>query len=148
MTIEQNKTSFEHNGRKYNVSVKWNCSRRAMRTNIFVSAPSLDFDPQETLGALAESLGSGTIYSDRGDFPELDKAWDKANRALIKSQRVLVSEAVKALGGEEPMKIAFSRYAGCSQCPCSPGFKIVGTPRDIWITEVDPNAEIEDEEWD
>lgn len=65
-------------------------------------------------------------YTARGEDEASDKAWDKYNRAEIKIMR-RKALAWLAANGYEGVKVNFSRHAGCSGCPCSPGFIVEKT---------------------
>lgn len=89
-------------------------------------------------------------YSVIGEDPENDKAWRAFNKLEDTTMQVLVRLALKAtdslLTGPSDYKVSFSRKAGCSMCPCSPGyilragqggmaFRFNHTPVDMWISE-------------
>lgn len=45
----------------------------------------------------------------------------------------IVAEALRDAGVPFE-KLSWNRYAGCSMCPCSGGFMVIGnTGRDIWV---------------
>lgn len=97
----------------------------------------------------ANRLGLTTIYSEKGEYPTLDKAWKKYNRMEVKSMTGVLEAACKALGLTIE-SVKFSRFAGCS-CPCSPGFivKFQGIPGyfDLFVGEkkepkVEPELEV------
>jgi len=74
---------------------------------------------------LAEEAGT----SRRGECVEADKAFDKANRQVVKNQKAVVQEAIEKFEELEflrGVKFNFSRYCFCS-CPCSPG--LIGEAR-------------------
>jgi hypothetical protein len=80
-------------------------------------------------------LTEGTAYTSKGEYPDVDRAWSKHNRAQVRGWKTVIER----IEGE---RFRFSRHAGCS-CPCSPGF--VGTVAkggDIYInvTHVGPAA--------
>lgn len=73
----------------------------------------------------AEVDTSTLPHTIRGEQPDIDKAWDRANRQIVKNQRALLEDAIRTtpelarvLGG---MHLYFGRKAGCS-CGCSPAF--------------------------
>lgn len=95
------------------------------RTRVFVSTPD-EFDEIffDVLAAphpsveMFPALALESVYTTRKEYPEVDKAWDKHNRAFVKGQQAVLS-AVEHLTGVTKAK--YDRRAGCS-CPCSPGF--------------------------
>lgn len=99
-----NLTKFEMNG--LNITVSFSDYRDNKRTRVHVYG--------EDKPAIAEPL-----MSFRGENPEIDRAWDKYNREVIKNKRALVAKA--DLEMLRDVKLRFSRKAGCS-CSCSPGF--------------------------
>jgi hypothetical protein len=72
-------------------------------------------------------------YTSRGDDVEVDKAWDRHNKAQVAAwQEVLRQVDHHTHVG----KSRFSRKAGCS-CPCSPGFVAANHRHgSFWITVV------------
>jgi hypothetical protein len=64
----------------------------------------------------------------RGEFPEVDKAYDRFNRAKVRIMKAHLAAAMEAdlLPSGDRVKPRFSKKAGCS-CPCSPGFILDGT---------------------
>lgn len=68
----------------------------------------------------AARLGLTTVYTAKGEYPTLDKAWKQYNKMEVVSMRGLLDAACTAMGLKIE-SVKFSRYAGCS-CPCSPGF--------------------------
>lgn len=59
----------------------------------------------------------------KGEDPDMDKLWSRWNRAEVRVMREDAEKTLFAAGidnGEGTLK--FSRKAGCSLCPCSPGF--------------------------
>ena len=112
------------------------------KTRVYVGGEEkVDFSEAR---ALSEAAGT---YRREANV-EADKMWDRLNRQVIKNKRAVVeaalaqpSELSELLGG---LKLSFSKYAGCSSCPCSPGFvaaaavkRLVGDSHrnvtDIWI---------------
>ena len=102
--------------------------------------------------------------STRGDDSDEDKDWKRYNRLEIKEQRKVIEAVLPLLEKVEVppyergsyaestdasnhnsvvdilhAKLGFSRNAGCSMCPCSPGFKAhvpsQYTEIDIWVTD-------------
>ena len=92
-------------------------------TRIFVSTPD-EFDglataahPHPTV-EMFPALALGSVYTSRGEHPEVDKAWDQFNRAFVKGQSEVLSALALFTGVDE---FHFDKHAGCT-CPCSPGF--------------------------
>lgn len=79
-------------------------------------------------------LNIDSVYTVRGEYPEVDKAWDQFNRQLIKAKREVIhalDSAVELNIGDR--KIAWRWNAGCA-CGCSPGFLVRDYPFDVYIT--------------
>ena len=104
------------------------------RTRVFVNSPD-EFDALATAKAplpvggmfphLTMHYGNGevigadeTVWTRIGDFPEVDTAWNRHNRAFVKGQASVLRLVADIVGVDE---FTFSRYAGCT-CPCSSGF--------------------------
>lgn len=116
------------------------------KTRVYVSLTGVDLPEPPPYG------------STRGDGSDEDKAWKAYNKAEEQAMRNLITAALPALKvwglvpqdtiatkntpGHTGTKIAFSRKAGCSMCPCSPGFivqsntlgRLDHVPADIWIS--------------
>lgn len=62
---------------------------------------------------------------------------ENRTRRPYKAYREGVLKALNAIG-IEPTKISWSQFAGCSMCPCSPGFIVEGAPEtntwNFWVT--------------
>jgi hypothetical protein len=82
-------------------------SGRSGKTKAFVWGTP---DPEELGQTVARPM-----YSMIGDDPVNDAAWKAYNKLEIANQRHFVEAAIEG-------KFGFSRKAGCSMCPCSPGF--------------------------
>lgn len=112
------------------------------KTRIYVDGePDVDFTE-------AYAMQKANGYAPIGTNPAEDSLFRKLNREVVKNKRAVIeallgqpTEMLDLLGG---MKLSFSKYAGCSMCPCSPGFiaelpikRIAETNQsitDIWIT--------------
>jgi hypothetical protein len=92
-------------------------------TRVFVST-SEEFDDFATaahphpMPDMFPLLALESVYTSRGDYPEVDKAWDQFNRAFVKGQSLALSAIAHLTGVDE---FRFDKRAGCT-CPCSPGF--------------------------
>lgn len=94
-------------------------------TRIFTDTPD-EFEDifYSALGAPRPEVGMfphlalESVYTSRKQYPEVDRAWDRHNRAYIKAQSAVLN-AVKEITKVEEFR--FDRRAGCT-CPCSPGF--------------------------
>ena len=87
-------------------------------------------------------LALESIYTRRGDYPAVDRAFDAYNKSIVKAKREMLNSVLPLLcDAPEELKITFSRKAGCS-CGCSPGFLIKGLPArtDIWVELEKPAA--------
>jgi hypothetical protein len=76
-----------------------------------------------------------TLYTSRGEYPQVDKAWDEHNKAYVAGVRSLLAQVEDIVGSK---KMKFSKKAGCS-CGCSPG---VHRRRPAWSGGVGNNDEI------
>lgn len=78
-------------------------------------------------------LGERPEVTRRGDFPEVDKAWDRYNKQHVRIVRdAIVAVLNEMVGYRYDVKAAdvrFSRKAGCT-CNCSPGFILSDDLRD------------------
>lgn len=118
--------------------VDWNTSYK--KTRVFFSGVTSPIaDPEwEDFPHLHTQLNEGreykfepgyVLHTQRGDFPEIDKAWDRANRAYVDASTHHVERVLRTLffqgdlsGGNNVLgKVRFSKNAGCS-CGCSPGW--------------------------
>lgn len=103
------------------------------------------------LGLPMGGNGKPHVYTTRGQFPEVDKAWDRANRDYARMAREVASQALAGVGLRLPERMKYSRRAGCT-CPCSPGIVTsgmfvpgLGDNVDIWVTVSDAWAAKQDE---
>jgi hypothetical protein len=67
-------------------------------------------------------------YATRGEFPEVDALYDEMNQHIVDTKTTIAQTAVAQLSGivegnvdRAVERAEFSRYAGCTVCPCSPG---------------------------
>lgn len=102
---------------------------------------------------LAASEAALPTPKERGEDPENDKAYDRHNRLYARLARQVAKNAIDKLvelGKIEaplvPLKLSYSRFAGCSSCPCSGGvvvnthlFDKKGARVDIYIDAVNKN---------
>ena len=108
-----------------------NRSWRPVKTRVYVSGVEKSKDELEKI---AKEEGADTIYTSLGDYPVLDKAWKKYNRELVKMMKEVAEKANLTNESGQPLKLNYSRKAGCS-CGCSPGFIAENDyNRDIWVT--------------
>jgi hypothetical protein len=132
---EESVQVFEHNGCEYEAEI----SIRTIDTSKHIHY-SLH---KETLrkgrmyvgidnNIVSELLGEEPAYSVRGEDEVSDKAWDSYNRSFVKLMKSFATESLAA-GGVELPKVSFSRKAGCSMCPCSPGFILDETNLEIFL---------------
>lgn len=83
-------------------------------------------------------------YTQRGQDPAADAAWDAYNTTVVANQRAVLREAAPGIDAAFGTTLAivagwdFSRHAGCGMCPCSPGFITQDRPDhyglDVFIT--------------
>jgi hypothetical protein len=125
--------TFDVGGKTYEAELRgkdWS-ERRYAKAKGFCWGPGDDREPSKEFRFLAEHIGAPSVYTSRGDFPALDKAFDKMNREIVAAKREVFEAALKALGFEFAKgQVKFSRKAGCS-CGCSPGF-ILDVPGILW----------------
>lgn len=71
----------------------------------------------------------------------MDQLFERRNRPIQLFRKLAVQAALKALNLPADTKVTWSQYAGCTSCPCSPGF-IVQTNApiraNVWCTVGDP----------
>jgi hypothetical protein len=127
MSLPTTTTSFTTflEGKRFLVSVRSRDSYegRSKTPRVYVSCP----DPE----ALGQTDGH-PAYTQKGADPVADAGWKAYNKLEMANQRHFAEAAVTG-------KLSFSRKAGCSMCPCSPGFVVKeGGPRgwalDLWVT--------------
>ncbi len=78
-------------------------------------------NPTKEFKALADYIGAPSVYTVKGEWPALDKAFNKMNREIVAAKREVLVAALAALEITDLGKASFSKNAGC-QCGCSPGF--------------------------
>jgi len=109
-------------------------NRSRKKGRVFTSVPRemLDAVPRPSVDDFPH-LDLPDIHTRRGEYPEVDKAWDRHNRALVKVWREWTTAALEQVFGEG--KVHFSRKAGCA-CGCSPGFIASQVPwhTDVWVS--------------
>jgi hypothetical protein len=117
------------------LNYKGNLRELNTKPRVYVSLPEGMLPSDSALDALASKLGATSKYTRRGEFPELDKAWDAHNRAIIKAERDVLMPLLK--GTQFEGKASFSRKAGCS-CGCSPGFILENGRRgfQLWVEKL------------
>ena len=140
------RTSFELTVGEDTYEVKYvfeGWTDKRVKTRVYFSGVSSPIaDPVlEDFPHLATQLNKGreedrkykqghVLYTQRGDFPEVDKAWDRANRAYVDAASYHVERVLRTLFHQGDLsgwtnelgKLRFSKKAGCSMCPCSPGW--------------------------
>lgn len=100
-------------------------------------------DPSVKFANLAKKYALESVYTRRGEFPEVDRAFDKMNRMIIRVQRQILDAALKTLG-VVVTKAEFSQKAGC-RCGCSPGFILRGLTPGNWYISVNRKERSEGE---
>ena len=96
-------------------------TEKVIKTRVYVTdelTHATDEKLQELLTAERE-LGDQR-HSTRGEYPEVDRLYDRLNRSIARVKRTLAVDTVRELLGDQYITGRFSRHAGCS-CPCSPG---------------------------
>ena len=61
---------------------------------------------------------TGVLWTQRKDYPLVDRAWDRHNRALVAGQKFVLEAVAHVIGTSDA---TYSRKAGCS-CGCSAGW--------------------------
>ena len=102
---------------------------KGQKVKIFVSGEP---DPSD-LGIMPQPPYGST----KGDGSEDDKLWKVWNRTEVAIMKHFVDRALlfmaRKFEGAEGAKAHYSRYAGCSSCPCSPGFVTdFVVPNNMW----------------
>lgn len=134
---DRNTANFVHEGRTFEVSVNRRDYReRGTNGKAFVW-DELAAVPMPT----EEQFNVPTVYTQRGENKELDRAWDRHNKSVVQAKTSLLRAALIAALGEPAALVTmstarFSRKAGCS-CGCSPGFILPELNRkDIYVSAV------------
>lgn len=81
---------------------------------------------------LADPTRPGPFGNGQGDL--LDEfAWRRSNAAPVapKIIKEFLSPILQEKEISRPLKVSWSRYAGCGMCPCSPGY-VVTTGEHPW----------------
>jgi hypothetical protein len=125
--IKEMNDTISINGSDFNVRVArdtdWKARNNKMRAYVWGPGDELD---ETNLERVAKQVGAPNIYTKRGDYPLLDKAWDAHNKMIVAAKRSALEVVLNAIKADtDKLKIKFSRKAGCS-CGCSPGFIIEG----------------------
>ena len=86
-----------------------------------------------------DDLPDGWMYN---DDPAIVKECKRRNRQEVKNMRALIAEAAELIPIQSMVeithsKLGFSRHAGCSMCPCSPGFVKDGAQVRVNIDGID-----------
>jgi hypothetical protein len=70
----------------------------------------------------------------------LDSLAARGTRPPKQFRTLAVPAALAALGLAADTRVTFSHYAGCSMCPCSPGYIVEDKSKraDVWVTLGDP----------
>jgi hypothetical protein len=113
--------NFEHNGQKFKAELRDSNERREKKSRAYVWGPGDERSPSKEFQALADHIGAPSVYTEKGAYPPLDKAFKKMNAEIVAAKRDALDAALVALGAENIGPVKFSRKAGCS-CGCSPGF--------------------------
>jgi hypothetical protein len=79
---------------------------------------------------LTNWFNDNNIYS----FKWKCKAWNWLSK---KRNKLFISRIKKILNLDSSIKVRFSQYAGCSMCPCSPGFLARGPHGTIRSVKID-----------
>ena len=123
--------TFEMGDKTYSVDVQYSTTtdpyskRRLGRA--FVHGPG-DSLPMDAVKSAASIVGAPDPYTIRGEYPDLDRAWDAYNKTIVALKRGVLNGALSALGWDE-IKATFAKTAGCP-CGCSPGFVLKG-PKEL-----------------
>ena len=90
----------------------------------------------KTRGVVSINVSGGALPSER-------PAWKEDTREFKVQRRIdlgVYKEAIRRLlpGLDDESEIHFNLYAGCSSCPCSPGFEVKNPPeymqgRWVWL---------------
>lgn len=69
-----------------------------------------------------------------------DNLMSRRQRPSTMYRKLAVAAALRALGLPADTKVTWSHYAGCTMCPCSPGFIVEAacTHEDVYCTIGDP----------
>ena len=102
----------------------------------------------------AKRMRVATVYVKGRPFDTGDIAGDfewrhsnKPNKMLLSDVLSVATEELKKYNkdiSDQQVEVKFNNYAGCSMCPCSPGYTVmvmkngnnigfIGQPLDIWV---------------
>lgn len=139
------KYDFLDGDRRFNVRVFRDPEGPGKRKSgrAFVSNRCDSLNVSDVLDGFRVALGLSTVFTTRGEYPALDKAFDAFNTLVMREKEDDLKTALdyiatrddaidldfKSKSGIQPK---FSRYAGCS-CGCSPGFMLQGTEPDLMV---------------
>ncbi len=133
--------TVEHEGTNYKAEWRQRTYGRGggnayhAKARAHIWGPGDDRNPSVEFQALADHIGAPSVYTKKGEWPPLDKAFNKMNREIVEAKRKLLDKALKALDISIEKKPSFSRKAGCS-CGCSPGFILDTYRHDLYVSEI------------
>ena len=135
------KVNITHIEPKYKRGNKWN--GRAKSTTLFLQSYTKDEEKVKELEKYSPDKIVDQWFWDWkiGHLTKKSEAWSKAKRLSNKY-------VYKAIKSKVPCKsVVYSSYAGCSMCPCSPGYRI-NQPEDHELvgTEIDMEIILSDDE--
>lgn len=112
---------------------RWDTRPRVGKVRVFVT---LDHSFPEPVGPRCRGSEKCGYFGPAGCGEVDHKAWtNQYVKPALAEERALVAEALGREEFEALGKLTFSVHAGCSMCPCSPGFvaEARGT-QDLFVT--------------
>jgi hypothetical protein len=107
--------AFTHEGVEFEMEFGRSVRRNASKARMYVSLPEDDDD----------SILDNIAKRDRGDKSD----WQKARRTSERNLALAALDTIKM-----PVKFRYSAKAGCTMCPCSPGFILDAELHgDLWV---------------
>lgn len=145
------KLTFNYNGETFEVSVMRQTSddiTRAVRTRFYGAVESFSDAQDPTAGEFLYDEKTNTQQwnelsgSEQDEMKARLKVYAAYKRKALKEAREGLKVLSEQLFSEDYAKFRFSQKAGCSMCPCSPGFVADRTfyvgqvPKDFWVRKV------------
>ena len=128
------KYDFLDGDRRFNVRVfrdpEGPGKRKSGRAFVHNRCDSLNVS--DVLDGFRVALGLSTVFTTRGEYPAMDKAFDAFNTLVMREKEDDLKIALAHAQLGDNIQPKFSRFAGCS-CGCSPGFMLQGTEPDLMV---------------
>lgn len=124
---------------------QWNAKTRLYGA---ITALAAEADAKLDENIMRPAYGEGDGFTDEERAAHMKEYARLKRVALVMTKAALVAPLVALhaqLGGPgtDTPTVSFSKNAGCSMCPCSPGFilstrwTLNGAPVDVWFEQID-----------